>query len=112
MGAEGGFFGTALSVALYKGHEEVVRLLLEKEADADAGGGFARREASTRGHEAVMRLLLKSKADVNLSIQYHDDCEAFQEISFDDHETVIKSLLENAMRKSFLDSVKFRDRRY
>jgi ankyrin repeat protein len=52
----------------YKGHEQIVRLLVEKGADANAQGGYygnALQAASSEGHEQVVRLLVEKGADVN-----------------------------------------------
>ena len=53
---------TALHRALISGHEEVVRLLLEKRADfgtKDGGGWTALHLASYKGHVAVVELMMK-----------------------------------------------------
>ncbi|KAK4947532.1 hypothetical protein LTR10_013477 [Elasticomyces elasticus] len=65
-------FDTALYAASLNGHEPVVRLLLEANADADAVGGShddcctPLQAASSRGHEQVVRLLLNAGTDVNV----------------------------------------------
>jgi ankyrin repeat protein len=52
-------------LAAEKGHEAVVRLLLEAKADVDAKiesyGETALQLAAEEGHEAVVRLLLEAK---------------------------------------------------
>lgn len=56
-----------LLTSLY-GHDTVVRLLLDKDADVNAQGGLygnALYAASSRGHEQIVRLLLGKDADVN-----------------------------------------------
>jgi ankyrin repeat protein len=64
--AEGGHYGNALQAASAEGLEAVVRLLLDKGADAHAEGGRygnALQAASTQGHEAIVRLLLERGAN-------------------------------------------------
>ena len=60
---------TALIWAAERGHESVVRLLLEKGADIEAKaiyGHTALHKAVQFGHEAVVRLLLENKADIEV----------------------------------------------
>ena len=93
--AEGGKqYGNALSAASHKGHEGVVRFLLEKGADVDAESGLALRTASEKGQQGIMRILLENKADVNLVFSYYVSGGVSQEVSLDDHEAVIKRLLD------------------
>ena len=60
---------TDLMVGSYFGHEEVVRLLLEKDADLNSKDAeFSRTPlswAARNGHEAVARLLLEKDADLD-----------------------------------------------
>lgn len=91
--AEGGtHFGSALSAASWGGHEEVVRLLLHEGADVNGQSGRALREASKNGQKTIMRILLKNKADLTLVL--HDQNEALQGVSVDDHEAMIGLLLK------------------
>jgi ankyrin repeat protein len=56
------------------GHEEVVRLLLDKGADVNVHGGAcgnALHAASEGGHEAVVKMLLEKGADVNAEGGYY-----------------------------------------
>ena len=58
----------ALPVVARQGHEQTVRLLLEKGADANTRGDWsdtALGGASRNGHEPIVRLLLEKGADVN-----------------------------------------------
>lgn len=54
-------------MASERGHEQIVKLLLDKGVDVNAQGGFycnALQAASVRGHERIVKLLLKG-TDVN-----------------------------------------------
>ncbi|PVH90087.1 hypothetical protein DM02DRAFT_548438, partial [Periconia macrospinosa] len=58
--AQGGFYGNALQAASRRGHEQIVRRLLDKGADINAQGGFygnALQAASSGGQEQIMMLL-------------------------------------------------------
>jgi len=60
---------TALIYAAFGGHAEIVRFLLENDADVDAqaGNGMTALMAACRnGHLEVVRLLLEYEADVDL----------------------------------------------
>ena len=66
---QGGEYGNPLQAASARGHEAVVRLLLEKDVDVNAEGGYygtALQAASAGGHEAVVRLLFGRNADVHV----------------------------------------------
>ena len=62
-----GYYGrTPLSGAVERGHEAVVKLLLEKGADVksmDGVGETPLSRAAWNGHKAVMKLLLKKGAE-------------------------------------------------
>ena len=65
--AQGGYYGNALQVASYKGHETTTKLLIEKGADVNAQGGFyvnACQAALNEGHQAIATLLIQKGADV------------------------------------------------
>ncbi|KAF1939184.1 hypothetical protein EJ02DRAFT_504930 [Clathrospora elynae] len=71
----------------------VIKLLLEKNADVNAEGGYygnALQAASEGGHEQVVKLLLEKNADVNGG--YYGN--ALQAASEEGHEQVVKLLLE------------------
>ena len=58
---------TPLWRAAEKGHEAVVKLLLEKGADVESKDKYGRTplwRAAAHGHEAVVKLLLEKGADV------------------------------------------------
>lgn len=92
VNAESESYGSALSIASYEGHEEIVHLLPDIGANVNAQSGRALWETSKRGHTEVMRLLLKYFAVVNLI--YHDDGKGLEANSVDDHDTVIQLLLK------------------
>ena len=60
---------TALSLAAYVGHDEVVRTLLSRDADVGAASRknkfTALHLASFKGHLSVVLLLLDANADIN-----------------------------------------------
>lgn len=61
----GGEYGNALQAASYRGHEAVVRLLLDKGAKVNTQSGYygnALQAASSGGHETIVRLLLNKGA--------------------------------------------------
>ena len=68
LDAEGGFHGNALQAASFNGHESVVQILLDRNADINAPCGpygNALQVASFKGHEPVVKLLLDHNTDVN-----------------------------------------------
>ena len=61
INAQGGYFGTALQAACYKGNARLVDLLLKKGADINAQGGYygsALQAACSRGYESSVDMLL------------------------------------------------------
>ncbi|KAL9609925.1 MAG: hypothetical protein Q9167_005343 [Letrouitia subvulpina] len=94
--AERGYYGNALQVASYEGHESIVRLLLEKGADINAQCGrygTALQAASASGHESIVRLLLEKGADINAQCGFIGT--ALQAASASGHESIVRLLLEN-----------------
>jgi ankyrin repeat protein len=84
---------TALSWAAERGHEAVVRLLLEKGADVEAKTTFGETAlpiAARGGHEAVVRLLLEKGADV----EANNGWTALHWAAGVGHEAVVRLLLE------------------
>ena len=58
-------YDTALQSASHRGHEAIVRLLLEKGAAINTQDGTALQAASFGGHEAIVQLLLEKGAIIN-----------------------------------------------
>ncbi|KAI1383412.1 ankyrin repeat-containing domain protein [Hypoxylon trugodes] len=56
--------GTPLEAAATGGHEEIVRMLLDK-ANLDGGEYTALQVAAEEGHENIIRMLIREGADVN-----------------------------------------------
>ena len=92
------YIRTALSYAAEKGHDEVVKLLLEKDDIdlnfEDISGRTALFYAARKGHDAVVKLLLeKNGTDLNLK----DILSGQTVLSYaaeNGHDTVVKLLLE------------------
>ncbi|GAM44151.1 NACHT and Ankyrin domain protein [Talaromyces pinophilus] len=87
---------TALYWASSKGHEAVVRLLIERGANVrvkDKLGLTALYQASSSGHEAVVKLLLDHGADVNATSAYKGWTALFEAAS-NGHEAVVRLLLD------------------
>jgi ankyrin repeat protein len=88
---DSGEYGNALQAASARGHEQVVKLLLDKGADLNAQGGEygnALQAAAARGHEQVVKLLLDKGADPNA--QGGEYGNALQAASARGHEQVVK----------------------
>lgn len=60
---------TPLYIAAYKGHTEVVRMLLEAQVNVDDGNITPLVAAAENGHSDVVKLLLDHGADLNIVIQ-------------------------------------------
>ncbi|CAI6225932.1 unnamed protein product [Periconia digitata] len=87
---------TPLYIAALHRHKGMVKLLLEKGADANAQGGYygnALQLASFTGCKAIVKLLLEKGADVNARGGYYGN--AFQAASFRGYEWILKLLLQN-----------------
>jgi len=88
---------TPLSWAAGNGHEDVVELLLENEADADSKdtwyGQTPLSWAAGDGHEAVVKLLLENKANADSKDTHGQTPLSWAARS--GHEAVVKLLLEN-----------------
>ncbi len=82
-------------MALVKGHENIVELLLDQDADVNLTGGrydCALQAASAKGHENIVQLLLDKDADVNLTGGRYG-C-ALQAASACGHENIAQLLLD------------------
>ncbi|KAJ3804107.1 ankyrin repeat-containing domain protein [Lentinula aff. lateritia] len=91
-----GEYGNALQVASYRGHESIVKLLLENNADANAQGGLygnALQTASSQGYQNIVKLLLENHADVNAQGGKYE--YALQAASYMDHKNIVQLLLKN-----------------
>ncbi|KAF2623301.1 ankyrin [Macroventuria anomochaeta] len=87
---------TSLYYACLNGDLDVVQVLIDKHAGANAQGGYygnALQAASAGRHEQVVKMLLDNKADVNAQGGYYGN--ALQAASYRGHEQVVKMLLEN-----------------
>ncbi|KAJ3885472.1 ectomycorrhiza-induced ankyrin-domain/NACHT-domain-containing protein [Lentinula edodes] len=94
--AKGGHFGNALQAASSEGHESIVKLLLEHDANVNAQGGHfgnALQAASSKGHESIVKLLLENNADVHAQGGYSGN--ALQAASSKGYEFIVKLLLEH-----------------
>jgi ankyrin repeat protein len=88
---------TALMVASYQGHTDIVKLLLEKGVDVNSKATenniTALFPASQNGHTEVVKLLLGKGADVNAKAT-SDGATALWMASQNGHTEVVKLLLE------------------
>ncbi|KAF2678771.1 hypothetical protein K458DRAFT_435608 [Lentithecium fluviatile CBS 122367] len=84
-----------LYYAAFGGLRESVRLLLDKDTDINAQGGYygnALQAASFEGHEQLVKLLLDKGADINAQGGGYGN--ALQAASFEGHEQLVKLLLD------------------
>jgi hypothetical protein len=89
-------YGGALSWAAWNGHEAVVKLLLNNNADVDSKNIWQETPllcAAANGHEAVVKLLLNNNADVK-SRDRREQTPLLWAV-MGGHETVVKILLDN-----------------
>jgi ankyrin repeat protein len=88
--------GTALHWAAGRGHDTVVRLLLEHGADLaakDGDGDTALHVAAGRGYDIVVRLLLEKGADVTATT-VHGGTALHRAVGLE-HKAVVQLLLEH-----------------
>jgi ankyrin repeat protein len=107
VNAQGGAYGNALQAASFKGHDKIVRMLIDAGADVNAHNalnpvgpetrageyGNALQAASVRGHDKVVRILMDAGADINIQGGKYDN--ALFAASFKHHDKVIR-MLRNA----------------
>ncbi|KAK1573827.1 uncharacterized protein LY79DRAFT_593711 [Colletotrichum navitas] len=91
----GGNWGTAIAGAASRGHQHIVQLLLDNDADvnADGNGWTALRIGSFMGHKEVVQLLLENGADATIADQFR--WTPMHKALAKGHIKVVKLLLEN-----------------
>ncbi|KAJ7706814.1 ankyrin repeat-containing domain protein [Mycena rosella] len=90
VNAMGGRFPAAIHAASSEGHDEIVCLLIEH----DAEHGTALRAASRAGHKDIVNLLIKHGADVN-SESGGGNVTVLQAASWAGHKDIVRLLLEH-----------------
>jgi ankyrin repeat protein len=88
---------TPLVWAMKSGHEAIVKLLLDKGADANGQSifyGNVLQVASEGGSEAIVKLLLDKDAEFNTQRDYEEYCSALTAASSKGHEAIVKLLLD------------------
>ncbi|OJD27204.1 hypothetical protein ACJ73_01409 [Blastomyces percursus] len=89
------FFGKPLQATSFKGHTEIVALLLRHNADPNARGyqfGSALQAAAFQGHAQIVRLLVDGGADVELEGGKYGT--ALKAARHRGHEEVVRVLME------------------
>ncbi len=95
VNAQAGNYGNPLQAASYKGHGQIVQILLNKGADVNAQAGYygnPLQAASYGGHDQVVQILLDKGADVNAQARYCDN--ALLVASIGGYYQVMKILLD------------------
>lgn len=85
--------GTALRAAMVRGHESIVRLLLEYEADVNKHSTLM--EALRRGHTKIAKLLVENGANVNLREGFYDGLPLWL------HQRLVTSCIAETLRSFF-----------
>ena len=90
--------GSALLTATFAGHNQVVRMLLDKGVDINARSGpfegrNALQMASEHGHNQIVQMLLDKGADVNA--QKSPNRNVLYEASIHGHDQVVRMLLDS-----------------
>lgn len=101
VNAQGGYYQNALEAASLQGHREIVQMLLDRGADANASGGKvygkALLAASFRGHREIVQMLLDRGADVNApGGKAHGN--ALQAASLRGHREIVQMLLDRGAK--------------
>jgi len=110
VNAHGGRDGNPLQIASYEGYEHLVKLFLERGADANlyheegSYEGSSLQLASSRGHRSIVALLLNAGADVKgVYIFEYDDgiliLNALQAAACTGHEDIVDMLLGAGARE-------------
>ncbi|KXH34120.1 hypothetical protein CSIM01_07122 [Colletotrichum simmondsii] len=91
-----GYLGSPLQAASFNGHVEIVRLLLDRNADINAQNGAygnALQTACYRGQLDIVQLLLERNADVN--VEGGEFGTALQAASYNGRVDIVRLLLES-----------------
>jgi ankyrin repeat protein len=92
-----GYSRTPLHYAVENGHQEVVKLLLDKDADPNIENRYSGRtplqNAVENGHQEVVKLLLDKDADPNIESRYSGQTP-LQNAVENGHQEVVKLLLD------------------
>ncbi|KAI0098743.1 ankyrin repeat-containing domain protein [Nemania sp. FL0031] len=91
-----GEHGNTLQAACFRGHWDVVNILVDNGVNINARGGTydnALQAASLRGHREIAELLLQSGADINAQGGKYGN--ALQAASFQGHIEIVHFLLEH-----------------
>ena len=95
INARHGDYGNALNAASEGGHEKVVQILIDAEADVNAQNQYGCPvlfSASVNGHEKIVQMLIDAGADVNAQNVYYGN--ALHAASTRGHEKVVQMLID------------------